>query len=84
MAVEGYIAGLAKRKKGAAARGEKSKDDEEKVAKEDGGDDYDEVEESALADMAEALGLEGKAADKFSAALSEYVEACVQRQMDEG
>ena len=43
----------------------------------------DKVEQSALDDMTEALGLEGEDAKKFSEGIKDYIAACVKRETAE-
>lgn len=81
---EAFIVGLAKRKPGRMrdkAKGD-SKVKPEAEEEETDGDGYDEVEESALDDMIDALGIDEDKADAFRSALSEYVDSCVQRHVE--
>lgn len=84
----GFIEMLAKRRKGADARTPKAaskgeEDDKGGVAVVVEGGDYSDVEESALADMVEAMDLDDDKAEAFGTALGQYVESCVKRAIDE-
>lgn len=86
--MDGFIVALAKKRKGADARkpmgSDKGKDDTSSGDSSDSGGNYSDIEDSSLADMVDAMGLDDSAAEKFGNALSDYVKACVDRALDEG
>ncbi len=47
------------------------------------GPSYGDVEADAAGELAEILELEGESADRFKAALADYVDACVERATSE-
>ena len=72
------IADRMKARKGESSDGDgadSSEPDEGSPAEES----YDSVGASALADMSDALGLEGEAKDQFQSAMADYVKACMSK-----
>lgn len=75
--MDGYILQIASRSKK-----DKDKGEESKGSKSESSSSYQEVIDSALDEMVDALELEGDKADSFKTALQDLVEACTCQHMD--